>query len=151
MAPQQLMTNPPPGLYEMRSRFDGKKGVLIAMKTETLDKNANPGPGSYQPKVTMTKTSILFGSSKRGGEPGSVKIRDQQTLKTTGSEKRIGIDSNPGPGSYQLKGALMSPQYSMAGKPPRPRDIEVPGPGSYNNEKFMNTIKTNKSIPFGFE
>jgi hypothetical protein len=35
MAPQQLMTNPPPGIYEIRSRFDGKKGVLIATKTET--------------------------------------------------------------------------------------------------------------------
>jgi hypothetical protein len=37
----------------------------------------------------------------------------------------------------------MSPQYSMAGKPPKPKDIAVPGPGTYNNEKFMNTIKTN--------
>jgi hypothetical protein len=85
------MTNPPPGLYDMRSRFDGKKGVLIATKTETQDKNANPGPGSYQPKGMSTKTSILFGNSKRGGEPGPVKIRDnydrrrEQTLKTTGS------------------------------------------------------------------
>jgi len=48
------MTNPAPGLYSLRSRFDPKKGVLIAMKTETLDKNVNPGPGSYQPKAMIT-------------------------------------------------------------------------------------------------
>ena len=27
----------------------------------------------------------------------------------------------------------------------------MPGPGTYNNEKFMNSVKSNKSIPFGFE
>ena len=70
---------------------------------------------------------------------------------STGSVKRIGIDTVPGPGSYQLKTAPMTPQYSMAGKPPKPKNIEVPGPGSYNNEKFMNTVKSNKSIPIGFE
>ncbi len=47
MTSKELLTNPPPGLYNVKSRFDGKKGVLIATKTETVDKNANPGPGSY--------------------------------------------------------------------------------------------------------
>ncbi len=39
----------------------------------------------------------------------------------------------------------------MAKKPPMLRDDEVPGPGTYNNEKFMNPVRSNKSIPFGFE
>lgn len=76
MAPVQLMTNPPPGLYSVRSRFDPNKGVLIATKIEIQDKTSNPGPGSYQPKTMSTKTSIVFGNSKRGGEPGPAKIRD---------------------------------------------------------------------------
>ena len=77
----------------------------------------------------VTKTSILFGNAKRGGEPGPVKIKDgydrrrEELLKSSGSEKRIGIDSNPGPGSYVLKTAMTSPKFSIAGKPPRPRDI----------------------------
>ncbi len=81
MAPEQLLKNPPPGLYDIKSRFDGKKGVLIASKTEAKDKNENPGPGSYQPKGMATKTSILFGNSKRGGDPGPVKIRDAYDRK----------------------------------------------------------------------
>jgi hypothetical protein len=67
----------------------------------------------------------LFGNSKRGGEPGPVKARDnfdrrrEEMLK--GSQTIAlgsGPEANPGPGLYDRKSAIAGPKFSMAGKPP---------------------------------
>jgi hypothetical protein len=50
----------------------------------------------------------MFGNSKRGGEPGPVKIKDkydrkfEESLKSS-PNRGSGKEANPGPGSYQIK------------------------------------------------
>ena len=96
----------------------------------------------------MSKTSIMFGNSKRGGEPGPVKIKDkydrkfEESLKSS-PNRGSGKEANPGPGSYQIKLSQTTPKFSMAGKPPIPHGTEVPGPGTYKNENFKNAVKSN--------
>lgn len=80
---------------------------------DSNNKNAQPGPGQYQPEdPNNTSSKYGFGTSNRKGAP---RRQDQ-----------------PGPGSYNLGDTVGSgPGYSVAGRRETKSDSHTPGPGAY--------------------
>ena len=108
---------PGPGVYEIKPTKEGPS-YSFRPKIEAKLKNFVPGPGNYEPKVTLTteKTpSWIVGKS------------EQRTISA-------GKDSVylPGPGTYQKPSTLGGPKWRFGDSTRNAlRSMAVPGPGSY--------------------
>jgi hypothetical protein len=152
----QIMA-PPAGKYKIKPKIDpeSKRGPTMSPKIESVDKMRLevPGPGSY---------NLMSAKLPPGGYIGSVSGKSElekrkERLMTSGElpfdDEVIYGDKNtgpPGPGSYNLGLSLdKGPFFSMTGKLRTRTYLPLPGPGSYNGQKFL--MKSNQSIVFGSE
>ena len=116
---RDMKANPGPGYYEMKASLDGHT-YTIGEKHHPHPDNGFPGPGTYDPRDTITKLN----------SPG----------KTISGSERGGFDllANPGPGHYDPLIALTGLRSSLAKINPIPvfegGEKETPGPGHYDPE-----------------
>jgi hypothetical protein len=114
----ELRNRPGPGAYAAKS-FIGE-GPKIGMKSRNSLKNnassLSPGPGSYEPNVSVViekAPSVGLGQGKRSGALGNT-------------------STIPGPGHYLVKEVKEGPSFGF-GTSKRSEAIlnKVPGPGKY--------------------
>lgn len=118
--------SPGPGTYVMNSVFTPGKGDLpvytIGLKHNTRNDNRVPGPGTYDPNMTVIQE-----------RPPTFAVSKVDRLSPVGKEER----ERPGPGVYDPR-MLKYPQisYSMSQlerASPVGRDARMsPGPAYYN-------------------
>mmetsp|Transcript_1219 Transcript_1219/g.1347 ORF Transcript_1219/g.1347 Transcript_1219/m.1347 type:complete len:436 (+) Transcript_1219:168-1475(+) len=135
--PGDIRDLPGPGQYTVDRQVNEGRKFQFGIRLK--DNNANlssPGPGNYNPKVDLAKTSdpkFGIGSSQRelpsktGGQPGPgsyepdlVNYRDKTPKRGTfGKEDRLRrVKSNvPGPGSYKIPTrTIEAPKYLVKGE-----------------------------------
>lgn len=143
---------PGPGTY---SNFGNDVGTGSPKWSMRLRPDLNnrgsgaPGPGTYEPSVKQARTASPnwgFGTSTRaplrgtdGGGPGAYDPSDPNFVSPKwglGTSKRPPLASfspNPGPGTYELRGATGDevPKFSMTPRRDKYNPSASPGPGNY--------------------
>ena len=142
-------------------------------ETKIAQRNSNfPPPNTYDPLFSQTlnqSESWGFGTSKRGplqhgkNEAPSMQSYNIPSKAVEGSKWYMGLKLEkhgslsvkslvPGPGTYDgdYRAQVKSlPKYSMKGKYPDPKKLQVPGPGTYSDIK--NKMVDKQSAPsYGF-
>lgn len=131
-----------------------KINISMHSKIDSHSKNANPGPGTYEPsyydiakqpsKTTFkgrTKTSEDNKMSAYVPGPGAYTPRMVETAPSFSLKSRVGKDTKwegPGPGEYTVLNASMgkdAPSYTLKPRLPAPtKSNDNPGPGTYQSK-----------------
>ena len=119
---------PGPGLYEIRPVKEGP-AYSFRPKFEARVKEAIPGPGRYEPSVTLTCDKA----------PAWVVGKSAQRTSSAGRDSSY----QPGPGTYQTSGTLGGPSWRFGNQKRGYLSASaVPGPGAYEIKSTVGNSPT---------